>query len=29
MIENAFNEIKEGSGVQDLEEITETFIKMS
>lgn len=29
LIENAFDEIKEGSGVQDLEEITETFIKMN
>ena len=29
LIENAFNQIKEGSGVQDLEEITETFIKMN
>ena len=27
LIEKAFNEIKEGSGVTDLDEITDTFIK--
>lgn len=29
LIEGAFDEIKEVSGVQDLEEITETFVKMN